>query len=59
MKLANALFGQIGDKVGQVKDQFGQGKGHELLSDHHDQGTSGSDEVTKKTKAVLNHQIIS
>ena len=28
--LANALFGQVGDQVGQVKDQFGQGQGQEL-----------------------------
>ena len=30
MRLANALFGQVGDQVGQVKDQFGQGQGQEL-----------------------------
>ena len=30
MRLANALFGQVGDQVGQVRDQVCQGQGQEL-----------------------------
>ena len=29
-RLAKALFGQVGDLVGQVKDQVSQGQGQEL-----------------------------
>ena len=30
MRLAKALFGQVGNLVGQIKDQVGQGQGQEL-----------------------------
>ena len=30
MRLAKALFSQVGDQVGQIKDQVGQGQGQEL-----------------------------
>ena len=30
MRLAKALFGQVGDQVGQVRDLVGQGQGQEL-----------------------------